>query len=158
MIEQARSGLVWGVRSSFVEYVRDFGGTVELSEGAGTIATGEYYFALADATAFDPETGRGTLRFRGQVHFQGHHGMLSVAIADPSVTFGDSSCTLDVTTDGGPLKIVELHLGQSNWARGDLRWDAIPSTLAATAVTTFNDSYPAGTMFDPVSIRLERSA
>ena len=89
MSELARSGLVWGVRRSFVDYVYGTGGGVEIGEGAGTIGTGEYYFKLADASGFDAGTGRGTVRFRGSVRFHGHHGLMSVEIADPSVSFGE---------------------------------------------------------------------
>jgi hypothetical protein len=154
-----RSGLVWGVRRSFVEYVARAGGSVEVTRGAGTIPTGEYYFGLSDASDFDVRPLLGELRFSGSVTMSAHAGLMRFAIADPVVTFGPDGALLRSTGRGetDPAALVRLEPGHPHLTQGVLVWEALPTMLDAAATSTFNDVYPAGAPFDPVSIRVETS-
>lgn len=156
---EVQSGLAWGLKASFLDYVERSGGSVELGGGAGILRSGEYYFELRDSSDFDVATLRGTIRFAGTVRLSAHAGMMSVTIVDPAVTFGDAT-VLDVAgtgeSDGAaprpPMVQLEPLLPV---VRGDvLVWDAIPARLDPAAVELFNQVYPAGTDFDPVSIRV----
>ena len=119
--ESAFSPLVWGVKTSLVNYVRRLeDGEVAIQPPAKVVppvagsSEGEgERFAFApepQGSHFDPATCTGHLRFQGSVVFSGHFNTLRVALADPRLDLTEGQGTLSVRTSG---------------AIGTPRWDAI---------------------------------
>ncbi|MFC9841245.1 HtaA domain-containing protein [Rhodococcus sp. NPDC127530] len=159
--ERLTTGLVWRLKSSFLSYLaRTPGAQTLVNGGAGTTSTGDFYFELADSSAFNRSTGLGTLKFRGQVRFSAHHGMLFVLIADPWVTFGaDSTIMSIVEAEGYPdthrrIPLVTLCKVDAVVIGDTVSWTAAPTHLASGAVHVFNDVYPVGEPLGPMDIRM----
>ncbi|MFV2178564.1 HtaA domain-containing protein [Actinomadura sp. LOL_016] len=137
------SELLWGVKASFRQYVRQTGGTEE-PHGKAT--------RREDRFAFEP-AGDG-LRFEGEVRFQAHGGMLAVTVADPWIVDGMLSV---VDTDYLPDRTHRVdiaRLGPVTPAEGG-RAEAIPY-LTTLGVRLLGDVYSVQTEMDPVSFPLER--
>ncbi|WP_406717049.1 HtaA domain-containing protein [Trueperella pyogenes] len=104
--------LNWGLKESFRNYVSgDFAkGKWELSDGA----TGTFSFPLKDPKQFTP--GKyDNLDFAGKVHFTAHHGLLDLAIEQPTVRKGNSGWELVVTVAVNPFdksKIADALAGK----------------------------------------------
>lgn len=153
--QHANTGLAWGLKSSFLDYLGRMPGSQSVvRNGAGTMPTGEYYFELADDSGFDRGSGLGIVKFRGEVRFAAHHGMLVVSIADPWVDFGADAVILSIVDGDARLPLAALSPVVPTVAGDIVTWSAMPSSLTAEGVEVFNDVYPADEPFDPVNIRI----
>lgn len=125
--------LTWGVKTSFVCYVRAVGGGVVADRGARDDGAA-FAFAAAGSSPTDLEW-----RFQGRVSFQAHDGLLDVQIADPWVRLGDHGFDLSVT-DGGGSRLT-VGRGSSDVPLGT----PVPVDLVAGAEHVFGSTYPSGT-------------
>lgn len=155
------TGLVWGVKESFLAYVSRWpGSSVSLAPGSGQLLDGRFYFAP------DPLTPPGGFWFRGGFRLQAHGGLLDLSMADPRVEASG----------------VHLHLTGETWNEGtwerlrfaDLDWPADQRDKAAGLVDTgdsavrtitvaarlhpdatalFDETYSAGEELAPLIIR-----
>jgi hypothetical protein len=140
------AALVWGVKTSFVAYVRAVGGSVVADEGAYETDAG-FVFPAAPSRAADLEW-----RFTGRLTCHAHDGLLDVAVADPWVRLVDAGLelsvlelgVLDPRAEGGARTTVAS--GPSDGPLGT----PIPVALAPRAEHLFGSTYPAGTPLAPL--------
>jgi len=152
-----RSGLRWGLKSSFVAYLLGLeDGTVTASDGAVFGTDRILVFPLADDSGFDAGTGRGVLAFAGTVAFLGHAGLLDVRLADLRLECAGSS-VLTVAVGGSRLTLATLDLGASAGDRDALHWTDAPARLTREGSSLLNDVYRPGETLDPVSVWIDLS-
>ncbi|MEW6883351.1 HtaA domain-containing protein [Trueperella pyogenes] len=132
--------LNWGLKESFRNYVSgDFAkGKWELSDGA----TGTFSFPLKDPKQFTP--GKyDNLDFAGKVHFTAHHGLLDLAIEQPTVRKGNSGWELVVTVAVNPFdksKIADALAGKIKIDKSKIATKRVVlATLSEPEVSGTND-------------------
>ncbi|MDF2420824.1 HtaA domain-containing protein [Trueperella pyogenes] len=132
--------LNWGLKESFRNYVSgDFAkGKWELSDGA----TGTFTFPLKDPKQFTP--GKyDNLDFAGKVHFTAHHGLLDLAIEQPTVRKGNSGWELVVTVAVNPFdksKIADALAGKIKIDKSKIATKRVVlATLSEPEVSGTND-------------------
>jgi hypothetical protein len=147
-------GLYWGIKASFFAYIRGMpDGSASVGAGARPVSGGAIAFARHESG--DPASSQ-ALRFRGEVHFTGHFGLLSLVIADPIVELADDRAILSVrtvTAESGShtplvtfLPDVDDSLSRVRIiSAGDVR-------LLEQGTDLFNNSYPPGEPFDPILV------
>lgn len=158
------TALRWGIKRSFVGYVSRLpDGSVSAGEGA-SIVSGSYFQFEPDGGASAAEVGSPTVlaaagvrKFRGQVRISGHHGMMSLFVADPWLEFGTDAAVLTVAdprqAPGSEARLELLRLTVPSIAAADVAetaWTELPAQLALAAVELFNGQYAAGEEMDPV--------
>ncbi|WP_052337035.1 HtaA domain-containing protein [Nocardioides alkalitolerans] len=155
-------GLRWGIKTSFIDYVRRMpGGRGTVGEGATPVGSHEMLFAL-DAAPPPAEATAGAVRawaFRGDVRFTGHGGMLFVRVANPWVVLGADEAVLSIedpyqTPDAPRLPLVTMRLRSDPAAEADglEAWFSTEVRLTPEGVELFNDVYQVGEAFEPVAI------
>lgn len=164
-INQIRHGapaLRWGIKRSFISYLSRLPDGSVSAEAGASIVSGSYF-------QFEPEGGGPAVgaaapaevrKFRGQVRLSGHHGMMSLYVADPWLEFGGAGAVLSVADpqqpagSGGRLELLRLavpvwpEVGWPDPAGTD--WRELPARLSPAAVEFFNGQYEAGEEMDPV--------
>lgn len=149
--DRADLGLAWGVKESFLRYVRGMpDGAVRWRDGAAVTSDGEFYFPLARASG---ARAARVLEFRGEVRFVAHRGLLSVTFKNPVVRMGESSGELRVRNGAGeetigalqpPPPIVDGHVAM---------WQQTPVSLAGAGPELFGGAYAAGEPLAPLTVR-----
>ena len=168
--------LRWGIKRSFISYLSRLpDGSVSAGAGASIVSGSYFQFepdggAPADAGAPADSAPAGVRRFRGQVRLSGHHGMMSLFVADPWLEFGAAGAVLSVADpqqapgSGARLELLRLALpagtGPSGTGAAGLEpaapgvagtgWKELLAQLAPAAVELFNGQYAAGEEMDPV--------
>jgi hypothetical protein len=158
-------GLRWGIKSSFIDYVRRMpDGRGWVGDGATPIDTHEIVYApeAAEWGATGDDSGGRSWAFRGDVRFSGYAGMLFVQVASPILTLLDGldgTARLSVASPGrsaGPerLPLVTLRLGWEPAPDGIEVWSGTDVRLTESGTALFDDVYPAGEPFEPLTVRL----
>ncbi|MEX5637582.1 HtaA domain-containing protein [Parafrankia sp. FMc2] len=160
---EAVFGMRWGIKGSFIDYVRQTpDGKGWLGDGAVPVGEYEILFALKE-TGARPTTASGTERvwaFSGEARFSGHFGMLYVSLAAPELTRRDGSTELTVvapfsgTGELERLPLVTLRLEQQPAPDGIERWRGTDVRLTEAGAGLFNDVYPPGEPFEPLTVML----
>jgi hypothetical protein len=157
--------LLWPIKTSFVQYIRGMAdGICQVQDGADESASGAFVFPSADLAPPDVDPRRGVVfRFRGTVRFTGHHGMLSVVIADPWLECGPESTVLSVVeptrlpdrSRRRPLATLDpVHASPSGGVpEGWPEWDDPAPRLEDWGAMLFHDVYPLGSRLDPIRIQ-----
>ena len=145
-------GMRWGIKTSFIEYVRRMpDGQVAVGDGAVPVGTHEVFFTLDPAVPPTPEAWA----FRGDLRVTGHYGMPFVRLARPRILLEGSSGTLTIEdAEGGRRPLVAVTLEQFDQLPGAAIWTGSDVRLAASGVPLFNDVYPAGEPFEPLTLTL----
>lgn len=162
------TGLTWGIKRSFVRYL-SFLPDASMSIENGAEATSGSFFTFApNGAELDPQTGQGTLRFKGEVRMSGHGGMMRLQLLNPWITLRPEGATLSIatpgTTDAEPgatangLALVTFKLPQLEDSGAGLLWQDVPTFLTADGAALFNDQYPVGQDMDPIFIHLPTPA
>lgn len=166
--------LRWGIKRSFIDYLSRLpDGSVSADAGA-TIVGGSYFQFESDGGASAAEAGapaagapEGIKKFRGQVRLSGHHGMMSLFVADPWLEFGADGVVLSVAdprqVPGIGTRLELLHLAVPGGpesagigvAGAEIAGTELPAQLALAAVELFNGQYAAGEDMDPVFLGRE---
>ncbi|MET0854838.1 MAG: HtaA domain-containing protein, partial [Microterricola sp.] len=147
--------LAWGVYGAFRDYVTGpiASGSITPVDGASA-AGSAFLFAQAGGTV-DLQTGTGTAEYSGGVRFTGHHGALDLTLSAPKLRLDSASrATLSVAVNGARVDFATVNLaaaGTSTDKGKTLVVDA-PVTLSAAGAIAFQDFYPAGTIFDPLTV------
>ena len=164
--------LRWGIKRSFISYLSRLpDGSVSADAGASIVSGSYFQFApdgggpVGEAGSADPGTAEdptpagvgtaGIRRFRGQVRLSGHHGMMSLFVADPWLEFDAEGAVLSVADpgqvpgSGARLELLQLAVPVGPDVAGT-GWTELPAQLAPAAVDLFNGQYAAGEEMDPV--------
>jgi len=149
------TGLIWGLKESFRNYVEATGGTIATENGSERSADGSIAFAPAagDTLTIDAEgkpQGQGS--FTGKVTFKSHGGMLSIELADPIVVIGDESASLTVAVEGGSHRLEIAKLDLAAMSAGEANEILIPTALSMDAYHLLDGQYTPGTVLDPVRL------
>ena len=157
MSEAPDTGLVWGVKASFLNYLAHTGdATTSVLGAAAPTKAGRFYFGPDGDQTVDPTAETMTLRFCGEVQFLAHHGVLRVDICNPWVTFAQAGSYLSIATpnaEGSRIPLASLELTPPTINEGVAMWSALPTRLTDEGKAIFDGFYPAGESFDPVTIR-----
>ncbi|WP_104087963.1 HtaA domain-containing protein [Cryobacterium sp. N19] len=151
-------GLTWGLKRSFIRYISMLPDGGHSVSGSASLTYSSFFnFEPAADSTYDPITGRGALKFVGEVRLTGHHNLLFVMIADPWIEFRDGEATLSVADTRYwpdrrrriPLAILQAEtLSRSiHGVCGEAR-----TFLTGEGVEVFNGQYGDGEELDPVFI------
>ncbi|PHV66152.1 HtaA domain-containing protein [Williamsia muralis] len=146
-------GLRWPIKRTFVNYVRGMtDGKGSATHGASV--TGSMEFLYENDPGF---SSTDEWRFRGDVRFAGHSGLLFVKIADPRITVvgADGVAELTVVDPYGSdtrLKLATLRVSPQHRPDGIQMWTGTDVRLSAEGVGLFNDVYQPGEEFDSLEI------
>jgi hypothetical protein len=137
-------------------------------ENGAEATNGSFFTFEPNGAEVDPQTGQGTLRFKGEVRMSGHGGMMRLQLRDPWITLGAEGATLSVSTPGtagadssntaNGIPLVTLKLPQLEDLGTGLLWQDVPTFLTADGTALFNDQYPVGQEMDPIFIHLPAPA
>jgi hypothetical protein len=149
------SGLVWAVHRPFAQYVSALSdGTIELADGCGTVAESGYFFSPDPS----PDGAQdATLRFRGQVAFRAHSGLLEVRVADPilRMTTPTGGALFVNGADDTRFALVDFSLTEVE--AGDRFVRAAAETfLTVEGTRLFDGVYPDAQPFAPLEVRVPR--
>jgi hypothetical protein len=153
------TGLRWGIKSSFLDYLRNMPGSQSSVTGANFTSKKRFHFPLAESE-YDPVSGQGTIKFSGDVRFAGHFGMLLVVFIEPWVTMTPSGGLLSFADPDyypdSTRRLPMLDLTETEWVEGDgiRHWPSVAGALRPEALEFFNNVYPVGQPFDPLDIRI----
>lgn len=146
------------MKRSFLDYVARLpDGRVSTTDGVTHTPDGEFLWAAADRHEDVPEAADRSLGFVGDLRYGGHGGLLFVRLADPCVTLRGGVGTVSVadTFDETHQMLVPLVTFDVT------RWDQQPGVeimradtvrLTARGATMFNMVYPAGELFEPITM------
>lgn len=155
--------LEWGVRESYVRYVAalpdsDITAREQATESVvrGPAGRGPWIFPAADEGT-GPDGG-GTWRFRGDLRFRGHGGMMFVMILDPWITLTDSGAELSVVDvakwpdTSSRMTVARSPRGASLTSPASPGRQSIPLELAIDGCLLFDNIYPPGTVMAPAYV------
>lgn len=151
-----RPGMSWGIKRSFTQYIEAMpDGRRGAGHGATEMPDGTFFFELADAANFDPQTRQGILKYQGDVRYKAHQGMLFVMIVDPWLEFNGDSVELSIVdAERWPDTDRRMVLAtlEADEAGGALPpgWEQMDALLSQAGVNMFNDVYPLGDPLEPV--------
>lgn len=156
--------LRWGIKRSFINYLSRLPDGSVLADSGASIVSGSYFQFEPAGGASVTDAGMPTdvriRKFRGQVRLGGHHGMLSLLVADPWLEYRAEGAVLTVSDhqvspgSGGRLELLGLSV--PDWPRpgahhtAGTEWTELPAKLSRDAVELFNGQYLAGEEMDPL--------
>ncbi|MGY0488192.1 HtaA domain-containing protein [Streptomyces sp. WG-D5] len=150
------TGLLWSVKSSFLRYIATMAdGRCSATDGADAVPSqdgghGRFRFVL---DSVEDEGTTVTARFRGDVRFSGHHGLLFVRLADPVLTFDASgNGVLSVAGADGPGHLPLARLTVTAAEAG--RWRGTEVRLTDSGSDMFGGVYPQREPFDDLVLAL----
>lgn len=152
--------LRWGIKRSFRAYIEAAGGVTRVDAGASEDEHGRIVFPQVGV---DQDGSSRVIRFGGGAVLEAHGGLLSLSLREPWLEIDNEGATLTVVHPAfrGPsdrrLPMCRLE-GLVPRADGEeLAIDEAPATLLIDATGTFDNLYPPGAEFDPVSARWRRT-
>lgn len=155
--------LRWGIKRSFISYLSRLpDGSVSADAGA-SIVSGSFFQFEPGGGGQGSLAAADVLKFRGQVRLSGHHGMMSLLVADPWIEFTAGGAVLSIVDpqrgpDGsGRVALLRLAIAGAPGVPGT-DWTEVPARLAPGAVGLFNGQYAAGENMDAVSLNFLASA
>ncbi|WP_216409177.1 HtaA domain-containing protein [Arcanobacterium phocae] len=131
-----RATLDWGVKESFRNYIKNgpAQGTWELKDGV----TGEFTFPMKAGEVITEKSAHNEVNFAGTVHFTGHHGLLDLAISDPTVKKVNGEWKLIATITTRPFDAKDIGKVYAN--PGAFK-PSEPQTQRATLATLTNPQH-----------------
>ena len=138
----AASGLVWGIKESFLRYVATIpDGLCELGGGTVPHSPGRFFFPRTDRDG----------EYAGTLTVFAYAGLLCVTVADPQIRVADGRHELVVGTGSGDGSHVAVANLQSATAAGSGRL-AYTATLTAEGCQWLGGNYPPGIEMDTVEV------
>lgn len=157
---QLGPGLRWGIKASFVDYVRRMpDGKGSVGNGAVPIGAGDLFYSYDAEASTTRDDGRQIWAFRGDVRFSGHFGMLFVRIAHPRIEVDSAWSVLTIEDpegreDAPRVPLVTARPRQVPGKDGVVVWVADEVALTAEGVALFNEVYAEGEPFEPLVVQL----
>lgn len=149
-------GLTWGIKQSFVAYVRGTpGARGSATDGAALVGGDRFHFPADPAVSAGAAGGR-LLTFRGDVRFSGHGGLLYVRIAHPWLRIADGSGELTVedlyeTPGAERILLATMRLTRLPASPGLETWYGTDVVLSPAGTGLFDDVYGPGEPFDSLT-------
>ncbi|WP_284762085.1 HtaA domain-containing protein [Arthrobacter sp. efr-133-R2A-63] len=151
-VERADLGMAWAVKDSFVRYVQSMhDGRVLLREGAAVTNTRQFYFPFGSLD--ESHGGNFVLQFGGEARFLAHHGLMSVSISHPKIEVGPDGAYLSIQQGNETVRLANLDLPAVSVEDGVSTWANIQVTLTGSGAAVFADSYSAGEILAPLTMR-----
>ncbi len=154
-------GLRWGIKGSFVDYVRRMpDGRGSVGNGAHPVGTGDLFYEYdeeASSEASGPDLQ--VWAFKGDVRFSGHYGMLFVRVARPRLELRGTAAVLTIEDpqareDAPRVPLVTATMQRVASRDGTQVWGSDDVALTAEGVALFNDVYAEGEPFEPLVVQL----
>lgn len=149
----ATTGLLWAVHHDFLRYMsRIEDGQVAVVDGAQQLPDRGFRFPVVDedGTAAHDGAAEQVARFRGAVACTGHHGLLAVTIAAPSLIRHDESMAVlgidDPFAPGQRMPMAELQASPQDPAQ-------FTAVLTEEGADLFQGVYPTGMALAPVRLQ-----
>lgn len=103
-VKELTAELNWGIRKSFLDYLAKpfVAAVIEKTDGVH----GEFTFPLAQGQKLTRE-GLTKVNFAGKLHIQGHHGLLDLNFAEPTIEKTSTGWKLIATVASKPLAAGE---------------------------------------------------
>ncbi|MCM3332451.1 HtaA domain-containing protein [Kocuria palustris] len=145
----ATTALLWAVHHDFLRYMsRIEDGQVAAVDGAQQLPDGGFRFPMADDA--DDSAAEQVARFRGAVVCTGHHGLLAVTIAAPSLIRHDESMAVlgidDPFAPGQRMPMAELQASPQDPAQ-------FTAVLTEEGADLYQGVYPTGMALAPVRLQ-----
>lgn len=139
VVKELTANLNWGVRSTFRSYVtgKIAQGTITTSEGA----YGTFTFPVRPGQTVTRD-GLAKIDFVGKVHFKGHHGLLDLSIASPTIAKGANGWYMSAMVASKPFDPKTFHLPAGAGFRSASAPSAsrvVLATLSNPTITTVGD-------------------
>ena len=151
-VERADLGMAWAVKESFVQYVQSMrDGRILLREGAAVTNTRQFYFPFRSLDHSDEHNF--VLQFGGEARFLAHHGLMSVSISHPKIEVGPDGAYLSIQQGNETVRLANLDLPAVSVEEGVSTWANIQVTLTGSGAAVFADSYSAGEILAPLTMR-----
>ncbi|MGM7666561.1 HtaA domain-containing protein [Microbacterium sp. A93] len=152
---EVRPGMSWGVKGTFTRYVDAVpDGRYGAGGGATAVVDGTFFFELEDASGYDPVQRDGVAKYRGDVRYKAHGGVLFVMLVDPWLELREGVGELTVVdAKHWPSREQRLALATLRLDEGGglpLGWEQLEARLTPAGVAIFNDVYAVGEMLEPV--------
>jgi hypothetical protein len=154
--------LTWSIKRSLLRYIASMpDGRCSVTDGADVEqAEGTNRFCY-EFDSLATETGDLVAKYRGDVRFSGHHGMLFIRLADPEVVIGaDRRGTLSVpaeaTASAARINLVRFVLENSGHQPGPglEAYQATSVRLTAEGADVFGGVYGDAEPFDDFNLTL----
>lgn len=152
-LQPANTGLAWGVKDSFVNYIQSSrDGQIVVSDGAGVTESDEFHFPIAGMTTTDTQI---QIAFSGSVQFLAHFGMLSVTIANPRMILRAQTAELAVAgANNGWIHLLHLELPAREAEGRTHMWRDMPAKLVETGLELFGNTYNEGEPMASTTLRI----
>lgn len=143
----------WCIKNSFLQYIMRSNGQCSVTDGA-TLHHGRTF---SYKTSGAPRVPR-RFEFEGDVRFLAHGGRLFVRVANPWVTFryDDEAvlCIADPVGSNQDSKRVVMATSSTSIIEAEFSELTLTDVvLTDEGSDLFGNVYPAGTLFEPISIR-----
>lgn len=152
---EVRAGMSWGVKRTFTRYVSTMpDGRYGAGGGATEVVDGTFFFELEDATGYDPVRQEGFAKYRGDIRYKAHGGVLFVMLVDPWLELRDGVGELSVVdAEHWPGREQRLALATLRSDSGEglpPGWEQLEARLTPAGAAIFNDVYAVGELLEPV--------
>ncbi|MFT4262569.1 MAG: HtaA domain-containing protein [Nocardioides sp.] len=143
----------WGVKSSFVRYVRLIAaGTCEAAGGASLDADDVFEFPVVETTQSD---GMWTLSCGGSARFNAHHGFLDVVLSRLRIELGSEGGSIGIGAGPGEwVVIATVPPASPVGSDGRLSWSGVVPSLTDVGSEVLGSVYPAGSELAPLDVAL----
>ncbi|SDZ48161.1 HtaA domain-containing protein [Herbiconiux ginsengi] len=150
-MSQREAILLWAVKSSFSRYIaRMPDGVIEIAGEVRPVGHGRFAFSGQLTTADDTIVWRST----SGISYLGHGGLLAVHLNEPGIVIIGDTGSFTVATPGVPdarIAIADL-LVVARSAGGSF---SLEPHLSPNGARMFGNQYPAGQIFDPMTLLLQ---
>ncbi|MBC9953905.1 HtaA domain-containing protein [Leucobacter sp. cx-42] len=168
--EPEAGALQWGIKSSFVNYIKYGAGDGSVTGSATNDKNNMFNFVQQKGGSWNADDLTGEIRYSGTVKLAAHRDdetgvyALSMAFKNPVITVKDASTAVMsfITTDANgkveEIPVVDIALPAKEIAEdGSITWKDAKTSLRAEAVALFGQ-YKAGQEMDPVTFTVGSSS
>ncbi|MDR2255263.1 MAG: HtaA domain-containing protein [Arthrobacter sp.] len=156
--------LSWGVKSSFVSYVKGGIAKGKVTTGGGAVATGSGFSWGAGSGSLS-ENGTGTVSFPGSVRFTGHDGLMDTTLSGLRVQVTGSGTAVLIANvksqdmEGKDLSASNVTFANVKFSGGSASgFSGASVTLTAAGAKSFAGFYNAGQAMDSMTLSVGKAS